>query len=186
MRKNIVRARVAQIAALGASALLIAPASAQNHAEGKLIVDGKPIAITQAYAYAQEGFFDKKKQDVVVLLCDTAVPAKTARDVFARHDLFVAGKAHCVQQTINTDKQVINFEVGMSVLAARARAADRPSTGLRSHDVRRQDHRRPRAHQKPAEIVRRRAVQLRHHLQRGNRAEEVAPAPSHCDETVAR
>jgi hypothetical protein len=112
MRKNIVRARIAQIATLGAIVLLIAPAAAQNHAEGKLIVDGKPIAITQVYAYAQEGFFDKKKQDVVVLLCDTAVPPKTARDVFARHDLFVAGKAHCVQQTVNTDKQVINFEVG--------------------------------------------------------------------------
>lgn len=112
MSKTIVRARIAQIAAVGATALWIAPASAQNHAEGTLIVDGKPIAVTQVYAYAQEGFFDKKKQDVVVLLCDIAVPSKTARDVFARHDLFVAGKAHCVQQTVNTDKQVINFEVG--------------------------------------------------------------------------
>jgi hypothetical protein len=112
MRKSIVRLRIAQIVALGVVAPWIAPAAAQNHAEGKLIVAGKPVAITQVYAYAKEGFFDKKKQDVVVLLCDTAVPAATARDVFARKDLFLAGKAHCVQQTLNTEKQVINFEVG--------------------------------------------------------------------------
>jgi hypothetical protein len=116
MRKNTARARVAQITALGATALCIAlctvPALAQGHAEGKLIVAGKPVAITQAYAYAIEGFFDKKKQDVVLLLCDTAIPPATARDVFARKALFVAGKAHCVQQTIDTDKQVINFEIG--------------------------------------------------------------------------
>jgi hypothetical protein len=96
MRTTIVRARIAQIAAMGAIACWNAPAAAQNHAEGKLIVAGKPVAITQVYAYAQEGFFDKKKQDVVVLLCDTPVAAATARDVFARHDLFVAGKTHCV------------------------------------------------------------------------------------------
>src|ERR1017187_3717471 len=100
MKKTIVRARIAQIVVLGAIALWLAPAAAQNHAEGKLIVAGKPVAITQVYAYAKEGFFDKKKQDVVLLLCDTAVPPTTARDVFARHDLFVAGTAHCVQQTI--------------------------------------------------------------------------------------
>jgi len=112
MRKKTVRERFAPILAFGIAALWIAPAAAQNHAEGKLIVAGKPVAITQVYAYAKEGFFDKKKQDVVLLLCDTAVPPATARDVFARKDLFVSGKAHCVQQTLNTEKQVINFEVG--------------------------------------------------------------------------
>jgi hypothetical protein len=119
MRKNIVRERIAQIIALGILALCMAPAGAQNHAEGKLTVAGKTVAITQVYAYAQEGFFDKKKQDIVVLLCDTAIPPKTARDVFARHDLFVSGKAHCVQQTINTEKQVINFEVGHEAFGRR-------------------------------------------------------------------
>ena len=119
MRKTIVRARIAQIAAMGAIACWVAPAAAQNHAEGKLIVAGKPVAITQVYAYAKEGFFDKKKQDVVVLLCDTVVPSTTARDVFARHDLFVAGKAHCVQQTIDTGKQVINFEIGHEAFGRR-------------------------------------------------------------------
>jgi hypothetical protein len=119
MKKTIAGKRAAQIVALGIVASWIAPAAAQNHAEGKLIVAGKPVAITQVYAYAKEGFFDKKKQDVVLLLCDTAVPPATARDVFARHDLFTSGKAHCVQQTLNTEKQVINFEVGHEAFGRR-------------------------------------------------------------------
>jgi hypothetical protein len=108
------RKAVERIAAgflLGVFALLAAPAIAQNRAEGKLEVNGKAVAITQVYAYAVEGFFDKKKQDVTVLLCDVPVPAAAVRDDFARKDLAAAGKLHCVQQVINTEKQVINFEV---------------------------------------------------------------------------
>jgi hypothetical protein len=112
MRKIAIRARITPVVALAIATCWLTPAVAQNHAEGTLTVEGKPVAITQVYAYAVEGFFDKKKQDVVVLLCDTAVPPATARDVFARKDLFVTGKAHCVQQTIDTTKQVVNFEVG--------------------------------------------------------------------------
>jgi hypothetical protein len=90
---------------------MVAPAAAQDKAEGKLVVDGKAVEITHVYAYAQPGFFDKKKQDVVVLLCDAPVPAPAVRDLFARKELADAGKLHCVQQTINTVKQVINYEV---------------------------------------------------------------------------
>lgn len=96
---------------LSVFALLAAPVAAQNRAEGKLEVNGKAVAITQVYAYAVEGFFDKKKQDITVLLCDVPVPAAAVRDGFARRDLAAAGKLHCVQQIINTEKQVINFEV---------------------------------------------------------------------------
>ena len=106
-RKHIVR-----IAVLGVAASWILPSTAQNRAEGKLEVDGKAVAITQVYAHAKEGFFDKKKQDVVVLLCDAAVPAAAMRDVFAYKDLIATGKVHCVRQTIDADKHVINFDVG--------------------------------------------------------------------------
>ena len=112
MRKNIVRTRFAQLVAVGVVATRMAPVAAQNRAEGKLDVDGKPVAITQVYAYAKEGFFDKKKQDVVVLLCDGAVPAPALRDVFAYKDLIATGKVHCVRQTIDANKQVINYDVG--------------------------------------------------------------------------
>ena len=82
-----------------------------NHAKGTLTVDGKPLIITQAYAFAQKGFFDPTKDDIVVLLCDAAVPPAAVRDPFARKDLVTAGKLHCVQQTINSEHQVINFKV---------------------------------------------------------------------------
>jgi hypothetical protein len=96
---------------LAVMGLQAASAAAQNRAEGKLEVNGKPVAITQVYAYAVEGFFDKKKQDITVLLCDAPVPAAAVRDYFVRKELVDAGKLHCVQQVIDADKQVINFEV---------------------------------------------------------------------------
>ena len=86
-------------------------AYAENLAKGKLVVDGKAVEITQVYAYAQPGFFDKKKQDVVVLMCDATVPAKSVRDEFEISKLIQTGSLHCVRQIINTEKQVINYEV---------------------------------------------------------------------------
>jgi hypothetical protein len=112
MKKGMGRGRMVQIVVLGIGASWMAPIAAQNQVEGKLEVDGKPVAITQVYAYAKDGFFDKKKQDVVVLLCDAPVPAPAVRDVFAYKDLIATGKVHCVRQTIDADKQVINFDVG--------------------------------------------------------------------------
>jgi hypothetical protein len=112
MKRGIIRATVAQIVTAGVVASWMHAAAAQNSVQGKLEVDGKPVAITQVYAYAKEGFFDKKKQDVVVLLCDAAVPAPAVRDPFAYKDLVAAGKVHCVRQTIDADKHVINFDVG--------------------------------------------------------------------------
>ncbi|NDP43754.1 MAG: hypothetical protein GZ089_13705 [Aromatoleum sp.] len=111
MNAGRVSRRLAGCMAVGLVALGIAPAVAQNRAEGKLAVAGQSVAITQVYAYATEGFFDRKKLDIVVLLCDAAVPAAAVRDVFARKALTDAGKLHCVRLVIDSDKQVINFEV---------------------------------------------------------------------------
>src|ERR1700682_4053797 len=112
MNPTLFRGPVARIVVLAVVASRMVPVEAQNRAEGKLDVEGKPVAITQVYAYAKEGFFDKKKQDVVVLLCDAAVPAPAVRDPFAYKDLVATGKVHCVRQTIDADKHVINFDVG--------------------------------------------------------------------------
>jgi hypothetical protein len=109
-RKDVVKITAISLL-LSLFALLAIPASAQSHVEGKLEVNGKPISLKQVYAYAVEGFFDKKKQDVVVLLCSDPVPTAAVRDQFARKALVDAGKLSCVQQVINTEKQVINFEV---------------------------------------------------------------------------
>lgn len=109
-RKNLRRVMAASVW-LGIWATLAVPAFAQNQGEGTLEVNGKTIAIKQVYAYAVEGFFDKKKQDVTVLLCSDALPPAAVRDSFARKALVDAGKLSCVQQVINAEKQVINFEV---------------------------------------------------------------------------
>ena len=96
---------------LGLGSFVLPAADAEDLAKGTLVVEVKAIEITRVYAYARPGFFDKRKQDVVVLLCDAPVPAEAVRDVFGLAKLVDAGALHCVQQTINTEKQVINFEV---------------------------------------------------------------------------
>lgn len=99
------------VALVALVALAGAPAQAQNHAEGTFVVDGKAVKITQVYAHAQPGFFDQKKLDVVVLLCDAAVSPEAERDDFARRELIKAGKLHCIQQTIDADQRVIGYRV---------------------------------------------------------------------------
>jgi hypothetical protein len=89
----------------------VTPASAENLAKGKLVVAGMPFEIKKAYAYAKEGFFDKKMQDIVVLLCSAAVLPEEVRDNFARRPLIEAGELQCIEQVINSEKQVINFTV---------------------------------------------------------------------------
>jgi hypothetical protein len=95
---------------LGVS-LLARRAAAEDRIQGQLVVDGKAVKLTSVRAFATKGFFDEKKQDVVVVMCDAPVPADALRDPFARMDLVKAGKLHCVEQTIDADKQVINYKV---------------------------------------------------------------------------
>jgi hypothetical protein len=103
------------------STLLAAPVAAQGHAEGKLVVKGKPVAITRAYAYTEADPFDEKKRVTVVLLCDVPLSAAAVRDQFeeVRKDLVSAGKLSCVQQRIDSAKQVINFGVRNKNFGAR-------------------------------------------------------------------
>ncbi len=88
-----------------------APAPAEDKIEGTLVVAGQAIKLTHVYAYATKGFFDPAKVDVVVVMADAEVPAAALRDRFALADLAKEGKLHFVQQTINTEGQVINSEV---------------------------------------------------------------------------
>jgi hypothetical protein len=86
-------------------------AAAEDRIQGQLVVDGKAVKLTFVHAFATKGFFDEKKQDVVVVMCDAPVPPDALRDPFARMDLVKAGKLHCVEQTIDADRQVINYKV---------------------------------------------------------------------------
>ena len=94
-----------------AFSLLTHHAAAGGSAKGTLVVDGKSVEIAQAYAYTEKGFFDDKQQDVVVLLCDAPVSPAAVRDPFARKEPIESGTLHCVEQIINSEKQVINFKI---------------------------------------------------------------------------
>jgi hypothetical protein len=91
--------------------LMAGTVAAQSRIEGKLEVKGVPYPLTQVYAFAQDGFFDKSKLDVTVLFCDAVLPPAAVRDEFARDALVKDGKVHCVLQVISAVKQVAHFEV---------------------------------------------------------------------------
>jgi hypothetical protein len=76
--------------ALAASLLLATPAWAGGTAKGAITVAGKKLTLSNVYAYAQTGFFDKTKTDVVVILSEIPIPAadghtpdEVARNQFA-------------------------------------------------------------------------------------------------------
>ena len=92
-------------------AVNVLPAGAENTVKGKLTVDGKTLEIKHVLAYSKPGFFDKKKKDVVVLMCDAPVTLEAAKEPMGIYDQVKAGKLHCVRHTIDADKKVISFEV---------------------------------------------------------------------------
>ena len=85
--------------------------AADGKADGKLVVDGKPVNLAYAYAFAQPGFFDKQTEDICVLLTDVPLTGKALEDNFERMKLTKQGKLHCVEVTINAKKQAISVTV---------------------------------------------------------------------------
>jgi hypothetical protein len=96
------------VAALHLSA---AAAIESGKADGQLTVGGKAVKLTRAYAVAQKGFFDAKKDDVLVILTDTPLDAKALADDFARIALAKEGKLHSVELVINANKQPISVSI---------------------------------------------------------------------------
>lgn len=72
--------------------------------QGKMIVNGKTIALTHAYALAQPNSFHKEKEDIRVILSDAPIS-----DEALRHDrdhldkLAATGKFHAIAVTIGDD-----------------------------------------------------------------------------------
>jgi hypothetical protein len=95
-------------------ALLLGAAAAgieDGRAEGQLTVGGKPVKLTHAYAVAQKGFFDPKKDDVMVILADVPLDQKAVADDFARIALAKEGKLHSVEVVLNANKQPISVSI---------------------------------------------------------------------------
>jgi hypothetical protein len=104
--------RTALVAAASFALLAALPARAgEGKAEGTLTVAGKPVKLAYAYAQAVEGFFDKKKDDVVVILSDVPLAGAALTDEFERRRLEKEGKLRSVEATFNADKQAINVTV---------------------------------------------------------------------------
>lgn len=86
-------------------------AAADGKADGTLTVAGKPVKLAYAYASTQPGFFDKKTEDTVVLLTDVPLTGKALDDSFQRSNLAKQGKLHCLEVTINSQKQPISVTI---------------------------------------------------------------------------
>ena len=85
---------------------------------GQMKVDGKTVKFTHVYAYLTEGFFDKKKDDTVVMLADRALTDAQIRDEFGLRRMATDGKLHCVRATINASGQMVNYLVGNQAFKA--------------------------------------------------------------------
>jgi hypothetical protein len=98
------------LALLAAFGLLASPAAraADGRAEGTITVNGKTTKLTHAYARAVKGFFDKTKEDVVVILSDVPLEAKALEDQFERSRMADAGKLHAFEITIDADGKPIS------------------------------------------------------------------------------
>jgi len=90
--------------------LLASPAAraADGRAEGTITVNGKTSTLTHAYARAVPGFFDKTKEDVVVILSDVPIEGKALTDEFERIHMADAGKLHAFEITLDADGKPIS------------------------------------------------------------------------------
>ena len=80
--------------------------------DGSMTVAGKKANLSHVYAYAVPGFFDKTKDDTVVLLTDRELAPAQIRDSFGLNKLAEQGKLCFVQETINAAGQIVNFTLG--------------------------------------------------------------------------
>ena len=98
------------LAVLAAFAILVAPVArgADGKAGGTITVNGKTTKLAHAYARAVKGFFDKTKEDVVVILADIPLETKALEDEFERIHLADAGKLHAFELTIDAEGKVIS------------------------------------------------------------------------------
>lgn len=110
--------------------ILAAPAApaADGKAEGTLTVNGKTAKLAYAYASAAPGFFDKKKEDVHLILSDVALSPKALGDTFERIHMADAGALHAMEIIFDADGKVISTSY-------RDKAFKASPSGVSSDDV---------------------------------------------------
>ncbi len=91
--------------------LASAPAMAKDFADGTLTVNGKTVRLIHAYAVAQKGFFDPKKEDVKVILTDVPVPAEVLSEDMALNDLALHGKLRGLCVVLDSEKTPVSGSI---------------------------------------------------------------------------
>jgi hypothetical protein len=110
-RRPLMTARARAVLAVFASlAVLCFPlvGADDGTASGTITVNGKTTKLSHAYARAVPGFFDKTKEDVVVILTDVPLDAKALEDQFERIHLADAGKLHAFEITLDAEGKPIS------------------------------------------------------------------------------
>jgi len=79
-----------------------------SNAEGQLTVAGNNVQLQHAYAMAQPGFFDKTKEDIVVIVTNIPLSDKAVDDQWERSTLVGEGTLKSVEITIDSKQQPIS------------------------------------------------------------------------------
>ena len=96
-QRKLVKQVVATIVLLWATAAHAQP----ENATGGITAKGRRFALRYAYASVQPGFFDKKSEDIKLLLTDVPVAAELRGDVFALSRLADSGKLHGIEVVLD-------------------------------------------------------------------------------------
>lgn len=86
-------------------------ANEEGKATGKLIVNNEITKFNNAYAVAIPGFFDKSKEDILVILTDVPLSEEAIDDNFERRKMTRDGNLHCVEVTIDANKNPISVTI---------------------------------------------------------------------------
>jgi hypothetical protein len=100
-----------EVVALGLAALFLQAAGREGTVTGTLTLNGATTPLSHVYASAQPGAFDKKTEDVRVLLSDVPLDDDTRADTFALIHLARDGKARIVEVVIDASGAPISGSI---------------------------------------------------------------------------
>jgi hypothetical protein len=96
------------LSALVATAVSSAAFAQDGTASGHLTLNNETTALAYAYASAQQGFFDKSKEDIRILLSDVELPPEALSDVFELIHMGRDGKAAVVEVVLDANATPIS------------------------------------------------------------------------------
>ena len=85
--------------------------AADGKSDGTLTVAKTSLKLVHAYAQAQKGFFDPKKDDVLVILSDVPLAGTALTDPFERRKMEKVGQLRSVEAVIDAKGQAVNVTV---------------------------------------------------------------------------